>query len=88
VLGAWRGGARLASASYGGRRGHPVLFGREHWAAVARGAVGDRGARGFLAAHAADLLLVPCDGLAEPRDLDVPADLAAAAEAPHWADRG
>ena len=75
VLRAWRAGARLAAASYGGRRGHPVLFGREHWAAAARQATGDVGARAFLAAHAAQLVLVPCDALADPRDLDLPADL-------------
>ncbi len=75
VLEAWRGGARLAAASYGGRRGHPVLFGREHWAAAAREAAGDAGARAFLAAHTAELVLVPCDSLADPRDLDVPGDL-------------
>ena len=75
VLAAWRGGARLAAASYAGRRGHPVLLGREHWAAAARDAVGDVGARAYLAAHAARLVLVPCDALADPRDLDVPADL-------------
>ncbi|HEU5429365.1 MAG TPA: nucleotidyltransferase family protein [Actinocrinis sp.] len=75
VLGAWHGGARLAAASYGGRRGHPVLLGREHWAAARREAAGDSGARSFLAAHAAQLVLVPCDAVADPRDLDVPADL-------------
>ena len=75
VLGAWHGGARLAAASYGGRRGHPVLLGREHWAAAVRDAVGDVGARAYLAAHAARLVLVPCDAVADPRDLDLPADL-------------
>jgi nicotine blue oxidoreductase len=75
VLGAWRDGARLAAASYGGRRGHPVLLGREHWAAASQSAAGDVGARPFLAAHAARLVLVPCDAVADPRDLDVPADL-------------
>jgi nicotine blue oxidoreductase len=75
VLGAWHGGARLAAASYGGHRGHPVLLGREHWAAAARDAVGDVGARTYLSQHAAQLVLVPCDTLADPRDLDVPADL-------------
>lgn len=75
VLDTWRGGARLAAASYGGRRGHPVLLGREHWDAAAREASGDVGARVFLAAHAAQLVLVPCDAVADPRDLDVPADL-------------
>ena len=75
VLDAWRAGARLASASYAGKRGHPVLFGREHWPEAARSATGDSGARAFLAAHAADLVLVPCDALADPRDLDTPQDL-------------
>jgi nicotine blue oxidoreductase len=75
VLDAWRGGARLASASYGGRRGHPVLFGREHRAEAAGSAHGDSGARAFLAARAHDLVLVPCETLADPRDLDVPSDL-------------
>ena len=75
VLDSWRHGARLAAASYGGRRGHPVLFGREYWADAARSAQGDVGARSLLAEHAADLVLVPCDALADPRDLDTPADL-------------
>jgi nicotine blue oxidoreductase len=76
VVDSWRGGARLASASYGGRRGHPVLLGREYWAAAVASAKGDAGARALLAEHAADLVLVPCDSLADPRDLDTPADLA------------
>lgn len=76
VLDAWRGGARLASASYDGRRGHPVLFGHEHWADAARSAKGDAGARAFLAEHAAEIVLAPCDAVADPRDLDTPADLA------------
>lgn len=76
VLDAWRGGARLASASYGGRRGHPVLLGREYWTEAVASAKGDAGARALLAEHAADLVLVPCDSLADPRDLDTPADLA------------
>jgi CTP:molybdopterin cytidylyltransferase MocA len=74
LLDAWRDGARLAAASYAGRRGHPVLFGREHWPAVAAGAVGDAGARGFLTEHAAEVVLVPCDAMADPRDLDTPED--------------
>lgn len=76
VLDSWRGGARLAAASYGGRRGHPVLLGREYWADAIVSAKGDAGARALLAEHAADLVLVPCDSLADPRDLDTPADLA------------
>lgn len=75
LLEAWNGGARLAAASYGGRRGHPVLLGREHWAGAARQAVGDVGARDYLASRATQLVLVPCDTLADPRDLDRPTDL-------------
>jgi CTP:molybdopterin cytidylyltransferase MocA len=78
VIDACRGGARLASASYAGERGHPVLFAREHWPEVTRSAAGDSGGRAFLAARAADLVLVPCDDVADPRDLDTPGDVAAA----------
>jgi CTP:molybdopterin cytidylyltransferase MocA len=78
VLDAWRNGARLATASYGGRRGHPVLFGHEYWAEAALSAKADAGARSLLAEHAADLVLVPCDAFADPRDLDTPADVASA----------
>src|SRR5919199_6964985 len=41
----------LATATYDGVRGHPVLLGREHWAGVAETATGDEGARRYLAAH-------------------------------------
>ena len=78
VLDGWRRGARLAAASYGGRRGHPVLLGREYWADAAASAKGDAGARALLTEHAADLVLVPCDALADARDLDTPADLLSA----------
>ena len=78
VLEGWRRGARLASASYGGRRGHPVLISREYWADAVASATGDAGARTLLAEHAADLVLVPCDAIADPRDLDTPEDLLSA----------
>ncbi|MBA2414981.1 MAG: NTP transferase domain-containing protein, partial [Geodermatophilaceae bacterium] len=42
----------VAMATYDGRRGHPVLLGREHWPEVIRSAVGDTGARPFLRARA------------------------------------
>ena len=60
----------LAVATYDGVRGHPVLLGREHWAGVAETAVGDEGARRYLAAH--EVTDVDCTGLADPVDLDVP----------------
>lgn len=62
--------ATLARATYGGRPGHPVLLGREHWAGVAAAATGDRGARDYLAAH--DVLAVECGDLAAGYDVDRP----------------
>jgi CTP:molybdopterin cytidylyltransferase MocA len=63
----------LAAAEFDGRRANPVVLGRDHWAGVADAAVGDQGARAYLADR--DVRLVPCDGLADGRDLDLrPAD--------------
>jgi len=62
----------LLAASYGGRQGHPVLLGREHWAGVAAAATGDTGAKPYLRAHAAELRLVPCDDVADGTDIDRP----------------
>ena len=70
-----RGGARaaLARAAYDGVPGHPVVLGREHWAAVRDTAVGDRGARDHL--KATPHLLVECGDLATGRDVDTTSDL-------------
>jgi CTP:molybdopterin cytidylyltransferase MocA len=62
----------LAMGGYGGRRSHPVLLGREHWAGVADSATGDRGARDYLRAHADQVRVVPVGHLADDTDLDVP----------------
>ncbi|QLE74576.1 nucleotidyltransferase family protein [Streptomyces rectiverticillatus] len=75
VLAAHRSGAQLAAASYGGERGHPVLFARPHWQGVARAASGDRGARTYLREHAAAVTLVECGDVAGPEDVDTPVDL-------------
>lgn len=61
-------GAALASATYDGVRGHPVLIGREHWAGVVASATGDQGARAYLAAH--DVTLVEVGDVASGTDLD------------------
>lgn len=65
----------LARAAYAGRPAHPVLIGRSHWTAVAAVAVGDTGARGYLAGHPA-LTLVECGDVADPDDVDTPEQLA------------
>jgi nicotine blue oxidoreductase len=60
VIRAWRDqGEPVVAASYGGERGHPVLLARSAWEAVPA-----EGARGLPA------LLVPCDDLGAPGDVD------------------
>lgn len=65
----------LAAAAYDGERGHPVLFGADHWAGIAASATGDRGARAYLKAHADAIALVECGDVARPYDIDTEADL-------------
>lgn len=60
----------LIRTTYGGRAGHPVVIGREHWLGVRVAAVGDRGARDYLANHA--LVEVECGDLATGLDVDEP----------------
>ena len=65
VVAAWReSGAPLVAASYGGDRGHPLLLDRSFW-----GDIPDEGLRG------AQPLLVPCDDLGPPGDVDYHGDL-------------
>jgi CTP:molybdopterin cytidylyltransferase MocA len=68
VISAGDGPAALARAAYDGEPGHPVLLGREHWAGVIETAVGDQGARAYLADR--DVTLVECADLATGRDVD------------------
>ncbi|MDQ1007430.1 CTP:molybdopterin cytidylyltransferase MocA [Streptomyces sp. V4I23] len=67
--------AALAAAAYGGERGHPLAFGADRWADIAASAVGDRGARAYVAAHEGELTLVECGDVAEEYDIDTPGDL-------------
>jgi nicotine blue oxidoreductase len=70
VVGAWRRGrSEVLAASYAGERGHPVVLGRSVWASVP-----DEGARALAP------VLVPCDDLGFPGDVDTPADLGRAPE--------
>lgn len=75
VYAAYRSPATLAAAAYDGERGHPVLFGADHWAGIAASAVGDRGARAYLKEHAGEIALVECGDVAQAYDIDTPADL-------------
>ncbi|MGW0605187.1 nucleotidyltransferase family protein [Streptomyces sp. NPDC002640] len=68
--------AALVSAAYAGVRGHPVLFGAAHWPGITARAEGDQGARGYLRTRQAEIALVECADVADPYDVDTPADLA------------
>jgi molybdenum cofactor cytidylyltransferase len=74
-------GAPIAAPAFHGRRGHPVGFGRrfrDELLALS----GDTGARGVLAAHPGDIMLLDCDDAGVLRDIDVPQDLDAPDAAP------
>ncbi|TFD33051.1 nucleotidyltransferase family protein [Cryobacterium cryoconiti] len=58
----------LRQASFHARPGHPVVIGREHWAALIDSAAGDTGARPYLQAH--DTRLVDCTDLETGLDVD------------------
>ncbi|MFJ8823063.1 NTP transferase domain-containing protein [Streptomyces sp. NPDC102467] len=75
VRAAYRSPASLVAAAYDGERGHPVLFGRDHWAGIAASADGDRGARAYLKEHAGAVELVECGDVAQAYDIDTAADL-------------
>lgn len=60
----------LRRAGYRGRPGHPVVIGREHWAAAAASATGDRGAGAYL--KHAGAAVVDCTDLGGGDDVDEP----------------
>ncbi|MCP9484876.1 MAG: NTP transferase domain-containing protein [Gaiellaceae bacterium MAG52_C11] len=65
IVAAWQAtGEKLVAASYGAVRGHPLLLARSAWSAIP--------AEGL---RARDPLLVPCDDLGAPGDVDYVSDL-------------
>ncbi|AMM19305.1 hypothetical protein AX769_03100 [Frondihabitans sp. PAMC 28766] len=64
----------LRQAVFGGRPGHPVLIGRDHWPALlaqlAAPSEADRGARPYLVAHG--VTAVECADLSPGDDVDTP----------------
>lgn len=67
IITAWRAdGAPLVAASYDGVRGHPLLLARSAWDEIP-----DEGLRTRVP------LLVPCDDLGAPGDVDHPSELPA-----------
>ncbi|GAA3377374.1 nucleotidyltransferase family protein [Streptomyces sannanensis] len=75
VLSAYASPSSLVAASYDGKRGHPVLFGAEHWPGIRASATGDRGARAYLEEHKGAITLVECSDIAEAYDIDTEEDL-------------
>jgi nicotine blue oxidoreductase len=66
------GGARLAVATYAGRRGNPVLLDRSLWC-TARALRGDVGARALMTSET--VTDVDCTGTGSPGDVDTLEDL-------------
>ena len=64
VLAAWRERGGVVAASYAGARGHPLVLGRPEWDGIPDEGLRDR-----------PVLLVPCDDLGAPGDVDTPEDL-------------
>lgn len=64
VIAAWAGGNEIVAASYGGQRLHPVLLPRPVWSRIPDGG-----------AHSLPAVLVPCDDLGSPGDVDSADDL-------------
>ncbi len=62
----------LAQATYGGVPGHPVLLGRNHWVGVIDTAVGDVGARAYLASQ--NVRRIELGDVADGADIDTPED--------------
>jgi molybdenum cofactor cytidylyltransferase len=75
---AYRGGARLAVATYHGRRGHPVLLARSIWP-EARRLDGDEGARVLMDAEG--VVDVDCTDTGSAADVDTLDDLRSAERA-------
>ena len=76
LIAAYRAGATVAVATYGGKPRNPVLLAREHWPEVAELATGDSGARTFLRARPELVTSIECGDVGRPDDIDTPDDLA------------
>jgi nicotine blue oxidoreductase len=88
VRAAHAAGSRVAIATYGGERAHPVLFDRSTWSELTEAAVGDVGARSFLAAHPDLIVEVDCTGAGHARDIDTVDDWVAMTSSMRGGDHG
>ena len=75
LVAAFAEGAKVAVATYGGKRRNPVLFSREVWPLLEAELAGDEGARSVLRRHPELVVEVPCEGVGDPTDVDTREDL-------------
>ena len=75
LVSAFSEGARVAVATYGGKRRNPVLFSREVWPLLEAELAGDEGARSVLRRHPELVVEVPCEEVGDPADVDTKEDL-------------
>ena len=75
LVAAFAEGAKVAVATYGGKRRNPVLFSREVWPLLEAELAGDEGARSVLRQHPELVVEVPCEGVGDPVDVDTREDL-------------
>ncbi len=64
----------LVAATFKGEQGHPVKFGRRHWAAMAESVGGDTGAKGYLRGRH-ELALVEIGHICDGVDVDTLVEL-------------
>jgi nicotine blue oxidoreductase len=75
LVAACEGGAEAAVATYGGEQRNPALFARGLWPLLMDELSGDAGARAILRGRPELVTEVPCDGVADPADVDTVEDL-------------
>jgi CTP:molybdopterin cytidylyltransferase MocA len=75
LVAAFAEGAKVAVATYEGKRRNPVLFSREVWPLLEAELAGDEGARSVLRRHPGLVVEVPCEGVGDPTDVDTREDL-------------
>jgi len=75
LVAAFAEGAKIAVATYEGKRRNPVLFSREVWTLLEAELAGDEGARPVLRRYPELVVEVPCEGVGDPADVDTREDL-------------
>ena len=88
LLAAWRDGAVVAVAAYGGQPRNPVLLDRSVWPQALESARGDIGARDFLRSHQGLVTRIECGDTGAADDVDTVTDLHAIIRDPRVTPNG